>query len=56
MDKGKILDEFCAVCGYYRKYALRLLNRSPAARSTSKSGRPSRYAVPELPTTLKAIW
>jgi hypothetical protein len=20
-DKGKILDEFCSVCGYQRKYA-----------------------------------
>jgi hypothetical protein len=29
-EKGKILDEFCAVCGYARKYALRLLGRSPA--------------------------
>ena len=24
--KAKILDEFCAVCGYHRKYAIRLLN------------------------------
>jgi hypothetical protein len=23
--KTAILDEFCAVCGYHRKYALRLL-------------------------------
>ncbi len=22
-DKGKILDEFCSVCGYQRKYAIR---------------------------------
>jgi len=26
--KSKILDEFCAVCGYARKYAIGLLNRS----------------------------
>lgn len=25
--KSAILDEFCAVCGYQRKYAIRLLNR-----------------------------
>ena len=24
--KVAILDEFCAVCGYHRKYAIRLLN------------------------------
>jgi len=29
--KSKILDEFCEVCGYHRKAALRLLNR-PRAR------------------------
>lgn len=27
--KGKILDEFCEVCGYSRKYAVLLLNRKP---------------------------
>ena len=25
--KARILDEFCAVCGYHRKYAIRLLGR-----------------------------
>ena len=25
--KVTILDEFCAVCGYHRKYAIRLLNQ-----------------------------
>ena len=24
--KQRILDEFCAVCGYHRKYAIRALN------------------------------
>ena len=32
-QKGKILDEFCRVCGYNRKYAIGLLNRPrPADR------------------------
>src|SRR5437870_2735937 len=26
-DKGHILDEFCKVCHYHRKHALRLLHR-----------------------------
>ena len=26
-DKGRILDEFCNVCHYHRKHALRLLHR-----------------------------
>ena len=29
-DKGKILDEFCSVCGYQRKYVIRLLSRRPS--------------------------
>jgi len=32
-----ILDEFCAVCGYHRKYAIRLLNK--------RSGRGRRSAI-----------
>lgn len=31
-SKTAILNEFCAVCGYHRKYALRLL-RPPDKRS-----------------------
>jgi hypothetical protein len=27
--KSKILDEFCEVCGYSRKYAIGLLKREP---------------------------
>ncbi|MEY3202295.1 MAG: hypothetical protein RIR70_1845, partial [Pseudomonadota bacterium] len=54
--KGKILDEFCAVCGYARKYALRLLNRAERKVAVAKPGRPSRYAREEIMTPLRAIW
>jgi hypothetical protein len=54
--KGKILDEFCAVCGYARKYALRLLNRTERKVPAAKPGRPSRYAREEIMTPLRAIW
>ncbi|MFC2088049.1 integrase, partial [Calditrichota bacterium] len=27
IEKNKILDEFCSICGYNRKYAIRLLNQ-----------------------------
>jgi len=30
--KVTILDEFCAVCGYHRKYAIRLLNQGAKPR------------------------
>ena len=29
-NNDKILDEFCQVCGYQRKYAIRLLGIKPA--------------------------
>jgi hypothetical protein len=52
--KSKILDEFCAVCGYTRKYAIGLLGRKPGRRR-KKPGPRRRYdrAVAE---PLKAIW
>lgn len=56
--KTAILNEFCKVCGYHRKYALRLLNAplNKRKRATSKSGPASRYNTPELVAALRAIW
>lgn len=54
-SKTTILDEFCQVCGYNRKYAIRLLNR----RRKKFKGRPGRkpfYRFPELLKALKRIW
>jgi|APLak6261659701_1056019.scaffolds.fasta_scaffold00249_2 hypothetical protein len=56
--KTAILNEFCAVCGYHRKYALRLL-RTPgkcSKVSVRKPGPASRYAVHELVEALRTIW
>lgn len=36
--KATILDEFCAVCGYNRKYAIRILNKK--GRSGEAATRP----------------
>jgi hypothetical protein len=52
--KSKILDEFCAVCGYARKYAITLLNRKPRARR-HKPGPKRKYDAVIL-EPLKAIW
>lgn len=52
--KSKILDEFCAVCGYSRKYAIALLNRQPRARR-HKPGPKRKYDAAVL-EPLKAIW
>jgi len=54
-DKGRILDEFCSVCGYQRKYAIRLLGNKPA-KSPCRPGRPSQYNQPALLTVLRKIW
>ena len=55
--KQRILDEFCATCGYHRKSALRLLHRplgSPTTRS--RPGPKLIYDPAELLPVLKAIW
>jgi hypothetical protein len=52
--KSKILDEFCAVCGYTRKYAIGLLKRKP--RQRSKKPGPRRQYDASVLAPLKVIW
>lgn len=55
--KTRILDEFCATCGYHRKSALRLLRRP--LRPPGARGRPGPKPVYEpdvLLPVLKEIW
>src|ERR1051325_3588459 len=52
--KSKILDEFCEVCGYARKYAIGLLRRKPGRRQKKPGPRPQ-YG-PEVLEPLKALW
>ena len=54
-EKSRILEEFCKVCGYHRKYAIRLLN-GPLVRVTKRPGRVSRYTEPKFLNTLKQFW
>lgn len=60
--KKAILDEFCTVCGYHRKYSIRLLNdalRRHPKKVTSKRqkpGRPQKYNHPILLDLLTCIW
>ena len=54
--RARILDEFCQVCGYNRKYAIRLLS-GPAPQKTQtqpKSRRPTYGA--KVISALVAIW
>jgi hypothetical protein len=56
-QKTKILDEFCAVCDYRRKYAIRLLSQRHAARPPAQRvGRKSRYNHPEMIRIIRRIW
>lgn len=52
--KSKILDEFCSVCGYARKYAIGLLNRRP--RQRPKRPGPRRRYDAQVLGPLKCIW
>jgi hypothetical protein len=55
--RARILDEFCQVCGYNRKYAIRLLN-GPAPQKpegTSAKGRRPTYGAKVI-LSLTAIW
>lgn len=52
--KRQILDEFCRVCGYHRKHAIRLLNARPPPRRR-RSGPKARYGR-EVREVLKALW
>jgi len=58
-QKRKILDEFCCVCEYNRKYAIQLLNglRKRLKRFGKRhKGRPKKYADPVLLEVIKRIW
>ena len=55
MERGRILDEFTAVTGHHRKYALRLMNHPP--RSPSVPRRRKRIYGPEvIRRALVVIW
>jgi hypothetical protein len=54
--KGAILDEFCSICGYNRKYAIRLLAKPrPEARPGPRRRRGPSYGRPVVEVLTK-IW
>jgi transposase InsO family protein len=54
--RARILDEFCQVCGYNRKYAIRLLSGpAPQKPKTSPQGRRPTYGA-KMISVLTAIW
>lgn len=58
-EKAKILDEFCEVCQYNRKYAIRILNKPPSAERASnrkRCGRKKVYNTSGIISFLKTLW
>jgi hypothetical protein len=58
-EKIKILDEFCAVCSYHRKYAIKLLNQSPLPeinKHLRRPGRKKKYHTAGVISFLKTLW
>ena len=53
--KSTILDEFCSICGYNRKYAIRRLNKKPTKRQR-KPGPQPQYRDTSVLQPLKRIW
>ena len=56
LHKRRILDEFCATCGYHRKAALRLLNRPLPTGAPKRPGPKIRYEPTVIRPVLKAVW
>lgn len=54
-EKQLILDEFVAITGYHRKYAVRILNQWVQKRYPKKPG-PQRIYQGEVVTVLERIW
>ncbi len=58
-EKKVILDEFCKVCGYNRKYAITLLNKPVTQISADNLSRRGRHAIYDhilIETVLFDIW
>ena len=54
--KTRILDEFCAVRGYHRKYAIRPLGPQKPASTPRRVSRKPRYDQSRLLEALRRIW
>ena len=56
-EKRRILDEFCANCGYHRKHAIRLLNGPPPGEKPRRKRRPRKVTYgARVISILKAVW
>jgi hypothetical protein len=54
-EKSRILDEFAAITGYHRKYAVHVLRHPPAQRTSQRRRRKRIYGLP-VQTALVRLW
>jgi hypothetical protein len=56
-QRTELLTEFCEVCGYHRKHAIRLLSkfRRFIKQKPRKPGKPSVYSQPAILKALERI-
>ena len=55
-EKQRILDEFCRIAGYHRKYAIRLLRGPVPGPASRRARRRAATYGPPVITALHAIW
>jgi hypothetical protein len=56
-EKSIILQEFCNVCEYNKKYAIRILNKSFKPKTTiNRAGSKPKYYSEDFISTLKIFW
>ena len=55
-EKSRILDECCQVCGYHRKYAIRVLNGPPPSKRPPRRRRGATRYSPEALAILLTVW
>ena len=64
LEQTKLLNEIVQVCGFNRKYLIRVLNKKPSPKYPTalyggpkkKAGRPKLYHAPEILAFLLRIW
>jgi len=54
-ERSELLDEFCALSGYHRKYAIALLNRPEGVEDLPRRRRGTTYSADAL-RVVEAIW
>jgi len=55
-EKSRILDEYCKICCYQCKYAIRKLNQTFDHNKKKKPGRVSVCDLPEIIKVIRTIW